>query len=186
MKLRYLSTLVLLFLFTFCEAQKYVLDVAFEFQAYPTGLIPGLRVEAASGKHAGHLRLGYNWIRHGSAGVHQNERGSGFGFSLGYKRYFVETQLGSFVELKSDLWFNEIDWQDNIARPNEIRGRSDVIVSQPTATFGYTFRLNPITVIAPTISLGYEINVWTDGEPTGEGAIFLLGFHVGRRFEKIN
>jgi len=84
------------------------------------------------------------------------------------------------------MGINSIDWKDNIGLPNEIGGRSDVIVAQPTATFGYTFRLNPITVIAPTISLGYEINVWTDGEPTGEGAIFLLGFHVGRRFGKIN
>ncbi len=182
MKSRYIFIPILLFIAIFCQAQNYVLDVAFEFQAYPTGLIPGARVEVASGKHAGHLRLGYNWIRHGSAGEHQNERGNGFGFSFGYKRYFSETQLGSFVGIKNDVWFNTIDWKDNIGLPNEIGGRSDVIVAQPTATFGYTFRLNPIMVIAPTISLGYEINVWTDGEPTGEGAIFLLGFHVGRRF----
>ncbi len=157
------------------------MDIDFEFQAYPTGLIPSLRLEAASGKGAGHFRIGYNWIRHGSNGVHQNERGHGFGFSFGYKRYFKEGQLGYFAGIKNDLWFNEIDWKDNIGSANELSGRTDLIVVQSTVTAGYMFRLNPVMVIAPTLSFGYEINAWTDGEPTGEGAIFLLGFHVGRR-----
>ena len=38
-------------------------------------------------KHVLHFRLGYNWIRHGDQGVHEDERGDGFGFSLGYKYY---------------------------------------------------------------------------------------------------
>jgi len=184
MKFKYPLIICLLFLTVAVQAQTTHIDIDFEFQAYPTGLIPGMRFEAASGKNAGHIRLGLNWIRHGSAGVHDNERGQGFGFSLGYKRYFTENHLGYFVELKNDLWFNEIDWKDNLNLPNEFGGRSDVVVTQPTIGAGYMFQLNPYMVISPTLAFGYEVNLWTDGEPTGEGAIFLLGFHTGWRLAR--
>ena len=38
------------------QAQDRVFDLGFEFQAYPTGLIPGLRLESGFGEqHAVHL-----------------------------------------------------------------------------------------------------------------------------------
>ena len=51
-------------------AQDRVFDLGFEFQAYPTGLIPGLRLESGFGEQrAVHLRLGYYWLRHQGFGV---------------------------------------------------------------------------------------------------------------------
>lgn len=182
MDLKYTYIIVLLFAAGFCNAQPTYLDVDFEFQAYPTGLIPGVRLETGKGKNAAHLRLGYNWIRHGDFGKHEDERGDGFGFSIGYKRYFKPEQKGLFAGLKNDIWFNEIDWKDDIGAPNERSGRTKITVLQPTAEFGYAFVLNPSLVISPNIAVGYEINAKTNGEPTGEGAIFLMGVCIGKRF----
>lgn len=111
----------------------------FEFQAYPTGLIPGLRIEKGIGtKSAVHLRLGYQWIRHRDLGVHEDERGNGYGFTLGYRRYFSEGFRGVSISSRCDLWFNKLDWEDtDIAIP--VSGTSDIVVVQPTLELGYTF-----------------------------------------------
>ena len=58
----------------------------------------------------------------------------------------------------------------------------DVTVLQPTIEAGYLYPLNNNFFITPTIAYGFEINIDTDGEDTGEGPILLLGLHVGRRF----
>lgn len=181
MDLKYAFVGILLFTAGFCTAQPAYLDVNFEFQAYPTGLIPGVRLESGNGKNAAHLRLGYNWIRHGDFGKHEDERGDGFGFSLGYKRYLKTGQMAFFTGVKNDIWFNQIGWKDNIGKPNERKGQTKITVIQPTAEFGYAFLLNPTLVIAPNIAVGYEINAKTKGEPTGEGAIFLIGVCIGKR-----
>ncbi len=182
MKLKLPLVTLMLLASILCSAQDVFLDIDFEFQAYPTGLIPGLRLEGGKGRNAAHLRLGYNWIRHGDFGKHDDERGDGFGFSLGYKRYFKDGQTGFFVGTKNDFWFNELDWKENIGEPDERSGQTKITVVQPTAEFGYAFLVNSGFVIAPNIAFGYEVNVKTEGEPTGEGAIFLLGVLFGKRF----
>ena len=57
--------------------------------------------------YAFHLRLGYNWIRHQDFGEHEDERGDGYGFTLGYKRYFKEGHKGFFIGARNDFWFND-------------------------------------------------------------------------------
>ncbi len=159
-------------------------DFGFEMQAYPTGLIPGIYFEKTLGeRHAIHLRLGYNWIRHRDLGVHEDERGDGWGFTLGYKRYFNQNFTGFFSTAKVDIWSNNLDWKDNIDTPIEIRGNTSITVLQPTLEIGYLFLLskNNLT-ISPTVAFGYEVNVKTKGEPVGEGAILLLGIQLGKRF----
>ena len=166
-------------------AQEGILDIDFELQAYPTGIIPGIRIEKGfAQKNAIHLRLGYNWIRHRDLGVHEDERGDGFGFTLGYKRYLKAGFKGWFGGIRSDVWFNQLDWKDHIGLPNEQSGHTKITVVQPTAEAGYLFTLPNDWIIAPAIGFGYEVNVVTNGEPTGEGAILLLGFTLGKRFVK--
>jgi hypothetical protein len=157
-------------------------DLAFEFQAYPTGLIPGIRLEKLFKSNAYHLRLGYNWIRHGDAGVHEDERGSGFGLTLGYKRYFSD-QDRFFLGARSDIWFNSMDWKNNIGTSNETNGNTKIVVVQPTAEFGYlVFLQRTDWYIVPTVAFGVEINTKTKGEPVGEGLVLLVGIQVGKRF----
>lgn len=167
------------------EKQK-LLDVNFEFQAYPTGLIPGIQLEKGfAHHHAVQLRFGYNWVRHRGLGVHEDERGNGFGFTVGYKRYFKRNFYRWFAGIRNDFWFNSLNWRDNIGEANEISGTTDITVLQPTIEGGYLFEMNAnenSITFAPTLALGFEINVREDGAPVGDGLIVLLGFQVGYRF----
>ena len=172
-----LAPIIALFLPTCFYAQSY-LDVLFEFQAYPTGLIPGVRIEKSLGvKSAAHVRLGYNWIRHRDLGKHDDEHGVGFGFTIGYKRYFRNNHDGFSLGLKNDIWWNTIDWTDEPSSS----GTTDITVLQPTLELAYSFIKGDL-VISPSLAFGFEWNVRTEGEPTGEGAILLVGIQIGKRF----
>lgn len=175
------AALCLFFLFCFVKSQaQHSADIGFEFQAYPTGLIPGLRLEVPLSEHyAASFRLGYNHIRHGDAGKHEDERGQGWGGTIGLKRYFAEGKKGWFAGVRTDLWFNSIDWKDNIGQPDEAVGNTDIVVVQPTLELGYCLRKTESWFLAPSLAFGREWNVHTDGSPTGEGPILLAGFTVG-------
>ncbi|MEM1322638.1 MAG: hypothetical protein AAGG75_20405 [Bacteroidota bacterium] len=157
-------------------------DLGIEFQAYPTGLMPGVRAEfGLDDKQAVHIRLGYNIVRHRDLGEHDDERGGGFGGSLGYRRYFGAERSGWFAGVRGDVWFNDVDWKDNIGEVDEVRGNTDVVVVQPTAEAGYRFGFGERWFFAPSIALGAEINIKTEGADVGQGAVLLLGFSIGKR-----
>ena len=176
----FLWVLLILFCSTFLPAQPW--DISFEFQAYPTGLIPGVRFEKGfNEKSTTFIRFGYNWIRHRDLGVHEDERGDGFGITAGFKRYFQDGFKGISLSLKNDIWFNKLIWKDHIGTPSEISGITKIMVIQPTVELGYFFYLNKNWFFAPSIAFGYEINVKTRGAKVGEGAIALLGLTLGKR-----
>ena len=157
------------------------LDIGVEFQAYPTGILPGIRIEKNfAARHAIHLRAGANIFNHRNWGKHFTEKGNGYGFSVGYKRYFQPGHERWFLGARSDLWFNKVNWTKDIALP-PYSGTTTITVIQPTAEVGFTFVKNTF-YFSPTLALGFEINTNTVGEPTGEGAIVLLGLHTGLRF----
>jgi len=158
-------------------------SLAFEFQAYPTGLIPGFRADYHIGQHQSfHVRAGYNRVRHGANGVQDDERGDGFGGTLGYRYYFLEGWTRWFLGARTDVWRTTLDWQEKDENGNiQSEGTSKLVVLQPTAEAGYRFSLGAGPwFIAPTAAFGVEINVKTEGAPTGEGLILLLGFSIGR------
>ena len=158
-------------------------NVSLEVQQYPTGTIAALQLERRlADQHAVHGRLGVQRIRHEDYGEHDDERGDGFGFSLGYRYYRSPEQVGWSAGFRTDLWWNSLDWTDNINQADERRGETDVVVLQPTIEVGYLHLLNSEFFITPTVAFGFEINIDTDGEDTGEGPIWLLGLHLGRRF----
>ena len=147
-----------------------------ETQVYPTGIIPGLRVEKQiNDRSALNFRLGYQWIRHRDLGVHEDERGNGYGFSLGYRTRFSENKKGFSLIVRTDIWWNDIDWKDNIDAPEEVSGNTDIVVLQPTLVLEDVFTLSPSLLLIPSIGVGYEWNARTKGEPTGQGAILLIG-----------
>jgi len=159
-------------------------DVGLEIQAYPTGIIPGLHFEYGLSDKDGLLgRVGYNIVNHRGLGVQDDEKGGGFGFSLGYRRYFKTDRQGFFLGARADLWFNKIDWKENPNLPTEVRGKTDITVFQPTAEAGYVVNLKKEGwSFVPSIAFGAEINVKTEGAPVGEGAVLLLGFTFRKRF----
>ena len=160
-------------------------SLAFEFQAYPTGLIPGLRTDYHFNQHHSlHARLGYNWIRHGNNGVQDDERGGGFGGTLGYRYYFRENRSGWLLGGRTGLWRNTMDWQDKDEAGNILQqGTSKIIVLQPTAEAGYLFPLGSSSwFFTPSLAFGIEVNIKTEGAQVGEGWIVLFGFSLGKRF----
>lgn len=46
--------------------------------------------------------------------MYEDERGDGFGFMVGYKYYFKLGFECWFLGIKNDIWWNEVDWMDNI------------------------------------------------------------------------
>lgn len=171
-------------------------DIGIEFQAYPTGIMPGLRLETnVSSRSTIHLRLGQNIFDHKDfpkqAGInnHDSETGSGLGFSLGYKRYLKEDLSKLFVGVRTDFWFNQVDWSASeftncmSCDPVVITGRTDILVVQPTLEAGWLFLLGEKQhfFVTPEVAVGYEWNAVVNGQQTGYGVIALAGVHFGLR-----
>ncbi len=174
-------TILMLFLYPSFRANAQT-DISFEFQAYPTGLIPGLRIAKAFGdKNAVHLRLGANIFDHRDLGVQDEEQGKGLGFSIGYKRYLKNDHQGWSLGIRNDLWFNTVEWIDYIDLADDLTGTTKITVVQPTLELGYLLKFGKSWIFTPAVAFGYEVNVKTEGEPTGEGAILLLGISIGKR-----
>lgn len=148
-----------------------------ELQVYPTGLLPGLRIEKnLSDKSAINFRVAFQVIDHRDLGVQDDEKGNGYGFSLGYRRYFATSGKGLSLSLRADYWDNRIDWTNESPSTS---GTTDILVLQPTALLEYKLQTASPLTITPSLGFGYEWNVKTVGEPTGEGAILLVGIFVG-------
>ena len=154
-----------------------------ELQVYPTGVIPGITFEYGISQQATiGARVGYNIVRHRDLGVHEDERGGGVGISVDYQYYLSEEAIGWFGGVRTDAWFNTIDWKDNIDMPNQVMGQTEIVVIQPTVRAGYALALNPqrTILLEPALSFGVEINTFQEGEDVGEGLILLVG--VGLKF----
>lgn len=160
-----------------------------DVQAYPTGAIFGLHVYTLRLKTERFgcgvlLKGGYNLVRHRGLGVHDDERGGGFGFAVAYhiKYQFkkLPTNQGFLLRVKNDLWWNAIDWKDNIGQANEQSGTTHILVVQPTIELGYIF-LFPKWSLTPTVAVGREFNTKQRGADVGQGAILLLGLSFSGR-----
>lgn len=156
-------------------------NLGIEIQVYPAGIILGLRGGFDVGNHNElNQRLGYNITRRGDFGKHDNEEGGGPGFGVGYRHWLGNKLGGLFFGARTDFWFMDIDWRDD----NPLReGSTDIIVLQPSAEAGYNLlKNNADWLLAPTVSFGYELNIKTEGEKVGEGAILLGGLNLGYKF----
>ena len=156
--------------------------IGVEAQLYPTGFISGLQLNWPVGAHwAIQGRVGYNLVRHRDLGEQDDERGGGFGGTLGLHRY-LGRQARWQVGVRTDVWFNRIDWKNKIEEPDEEKGETKVTVLQPTLDVSYAFPIGEgLWQIRPKVSLGAEINVRTEGEEVGQGAILLIGVVLARR-----
>ena len=155
-------------------------SLVFEFQAYPTGIIPGFTYERFfSPRQSLNFRIGRQIIRHGDEGRQDDERGEGGGGSVGYRYYLP---FGVSVGARVDIWFNELDWRNNIGEEDEESGETDIIVLQPVVEATYRQYFTSNWFVQPSVAAGAEINVVTDGEETGEGFIILGAISIGRSF----
>ena len=165
------------------DAESGFKELALNFQQYPTGSIPGLTYTASLKPHQSvQLRVGYNFVYHGDAGVQSEETGGGFGFSPAWLYAFRADHRGLYLGARLDVWFNTIDWVQYLNAPGAGQGTTKLVVVQPTAAIGYRLLLGDRFTLTPELALGVEINAITDGEPTGQGAVLLGGLSVGRKF----
>jgi len=176
MKILWSITLLIIVSITSLRAQRDV-DMGIELQVYPTGIIPGISLEKKiSTFDQWYIRLGANIFDHRGLGVQEEEQGYGIGFSLGYKRSFSVDGSKWKIGLKNDFWWNQVKWR----KPSvQTEGDTKITVIQPTLEIGYVINKGNFRIV-PSIAAGYEINVITEGEPTGEGAIILIGIALVR------
>ena len=165
-------------------------SIQLETQAYPAGIIPGVRFDFNIGNNS-YLTswIGYNFTDRQDFGKNDNEEGGGPGFGIGYVRSdFISSDLS--VHIRTDLWFMDIDWRDSqticgTVSPcfeQGINGTSEIIILQPTVGIEYMIPSSTNLFLKPSLSFGYEINIKTKGREVGEGAILLIGLSLGRRF----
>lgn len=145
-----------------------ITDLSFNLQVYPTGIITQLSIDKTIGpKSLVGLRIGSNVFRHRDLGVHDDEKGQGFGFTPTYTYYFNENRTQWNITLKNDFWWSSVDWYD-LVNTDMLVGESDIIVLQPTADIAYTFVIGNSFIITPSLAAGWEWNIkTTGGEPTG-------------------
>ena len=165
------------------EKEGKYFEVGIEIQQYPTGYLAGIRGELGLAQHhAMGFRIGYNGLDHKDFGVHDTEVGGGFGGSVGYRYYFKPDNKNLFIGVRTDIWFNKIDWTDlEPGSMDPIEASSKIVVFQPTVIGGYRWAVNDHFAITPTAALGAEINVKTDGEEVGQGVIILWGLNLSYR-----
>ena len=127
-----------------------IIEVGLEFQIYPTGYMPSLKIETnVSKKDAVNFRVGFNIFDHkdypkqAKINDHTSEIGMGYGFSVGYKRYLLDNNKKLYAGIRTDIWFNKVNWikpapNKPLPRPT-IEGVTNIIVVQPTMQVGWLF-----------------------------------------------
>ncbi len=162
-------------------SEEGVFDMAagFEVQAYPAGVIYGAHGQIAiDTAEVLTVRAAVNDTDRQDFGEFDDEQGEGIGGGVGYRRYLGGFYDGWMWGARVDLWDLEIDWRED----GGATGTTDVLVLQPTVEAGYTWWLDELRTWRLTLSaaVGAEINIDTDGEDVGEGAIGLLGVTLTR------
>ncbi len=191
--MRYIYFIVILFTFHFYgfsqEDNTQKLDFGLAFQVHSTGLVLTSKVElgfGTSNRNAINLGFGYNLIRRRNLGLHEDERGGGWGGFLGYRHYFFEQRNKFFLGGKIHLWLQHIDWKSNCTDPITLctnTGTTKVFVYQPTGEVGWLFVLEDGKYfLAPLVSYGITVNSNFKGENVGSGDLLMLGITAGLRF----
>jgi hypothetical protein len=152
-------------------------DIGGEFQWYPNGTITGLHLAFNAKLHSSvNFRFGYNNTNRGDNGKHANEKGSGWGGTIGYRYYFKPFPHKFFIGAKTDLWRMNINWHNPI-----VSGTSKTWTLIPALETGYTFFVNDQLFITPSLAFGTEINIKTDGQEVGHGFVTMMGISLGVR-----
>lgn len=149
-----------------------------EVRGYPAGVIAAVHsLQPIGERDAWHVSAGVNVTDRRDWGEHDDEEGGGSGIGGGWRRYETADRDGWFGGARLDVFSLEIDWEEDSGD----EGTSDVLVLMPTVEGGRAWAVGGPWVIEAGIGFGAEINVDTDGEDVGEGAILLgqLGISAG-------
>lgn len=158
--------------------QRHILGVS--LQLYPAGIIATINSEFIYTVNSSlFIRVGGNFTdRKDYSDYNDNEKGSGFGGTIGYRRHF---HLGSgkiITGINSDIWNMWINWKNDIGEANETSGQTYTLVLQPWLESGYFLQLDNSPIqIGISLGFGREINIITDGKDVGQGWMISLLFY---------
>lgn len=152
--------------------------VGADVQWYPAGWIiaPSVGYFVAP-KHVVSARVGVNLAdRKDFSGLNDDEKGTGFGGSIGYRFVFTPKKNSFFLGARVDLWGMKIKWKDKIGTPQATNGTTKITIFEPTAEVGYWLKVkNSKLNLLFSGGGGAEINIKTNGKEVGEGGVWLLG-----------
>ncbi len=154
------------------------IQIGAEVQWYPAGWIIGPVANfLITPRHIINVRTATNITnRHDWSGKNDNEKGKGYGGSLGYRYIFTPDKNSFYIGVRADLWRMKIDWENYVGTLSEIKGRTKIWIFQPSAEFGYKIiSNNEKWNLLFSSGVGKEINIRTSGKEVGEGGMWLLG-----------
>ena len=160
-------------------------DIGLSIQWYPAGVIPTLNSELFTGNKSSMIfRLGGNFAnRRDYSPYNDNEKGGGFGGTLGYRWHF-NRKYGCFIAgFNTDIWNTWINWKNNIEQLNQTQGRTYTLVIQPWIEAGYFVNIikSPFQIGLST-GFGRELNIITKGKAVGQGWINSVSIHFQYSF----
>jgi hypothetical protein len=162
-------------------------EMGLSMQWYPAGIIMTLNSEIFAGnKSAMLLRSGGNFInRRDYSPYNENENGSGFGGTLGYRRHFYRKSGYFIAGFNTDIWNTWINWKNNIGQPNPTFGRTYTLVLQPWIEAGYFANPGESPFQFGLCSgFGRELNIITIGKAVGQGWINSVSLQLQYSFIK--
>lgn len=145
---------------------------------YPAGWIVGPSVAyVATPKHILSAGIAVNLAdRKDFSGLNDDEKGTGFGGSVGYRFLFSPNKSTFFLGARVDLWGMKIKWKDKLGTPQAINGTTNITIFQPTAEIGYWLKIKDSKWnLLFSGGGGAEVNIKTKGKEVGQGGIWLLG-----------
>lgn len=156
-------------------------------QIYPAGTIATVDSEFPWSDHSSWLvRLGVNLAdRKDFSKVNDNEKGAGFGGSVGYRKNFNLRKGRIIAGINTDLWNLWIKWKNEIGLVNQTQGRTYTLVLQPWIETGYfTTPQKSRFSVGLTAGFGREINIITKGREVAQGWILSGLIHINYLIQK--
>lgn len=161
-------------------------DLGLSVQLYPAGIIATVNAEIFLKEKSSLLfRIGGNIAdRKDFSPYNDNEKGNGYGGTIGYRKHFNLKRGNIIVGLNTDVWNMWIDWKNDIGKINQTQGTTYTLVLQPWLEAGYFLGIgkSPFQLGLST-GFGREINIVTNGKDVGQGWMnsVLLSFQYAIR-----
>jgi hypothetical protein len=129
--------------------------------------------------HSFLISAGYKSAYKPIPNTHNNEKGRGWGGSLGYRYYFGVVPKRVFLGIRGEVWSFGM-----YRTANETAENVQVMIFQPHIEAGYTAVINDIFYITPLVSYSKQITVSSDGDTFlyGNGYVPSVGISMGWRF----
>lgn len=111
--------------------------------------------------------------------THNNEKGTGFASSVGYRYYFKVIPKGIYLGLRAHVWSLSMYKTANLTAPKD-----NLIIGQPAAEIGYTALLNDLVFLTIYYSAGkqFQISAADNSYGYGKAAVSAIGISGGIRF----